>query len=831
MFKSYPATGARSRARALRLALLTSGALLAATGAFAQEAQVQAEAGVASDAAAAALQDANTGAATEAAAAAVDELVVTARNKKESLQDVPIPITAVGGDQLARERITTIADLTQRAPGLTATTPNARRTGVSLRGIGKTSGNDNMEAAVGVIVDDVFLGHVGMTYQDFTDLSQVEIIRGPQGTLLGKNASLGVIKYSSKAPSFDPEGLIELEGGISRSAFKARASYSDGLIDNTLAYRASAFLDEQEGDLLNIGPTGGHYHERNRFGGRIQFLYTPTENLSFKLNLDGAKSDENSNTKPFMVDPVRLNDNSLRTITYSTRLARDYFGGYTPIIGSWDVIDMDMAEPLETENSGASLVANWDAGNVQLTSITAVRSFGFNAKNDQEQTRFAISRSGTLVETEQLSQEFRISGALSDVLDYQAGLYFFKIETGSTGRSTYGKDAGAFFASNAQYATLNTVGGRPFLQSSLQDIISRNYQNPISESQAVFGQTNWKISDKATLTLGARYTLEQKTNTISKTSSKTDGSAITPTGNATADAIRASQLGTDYATIQGVPIDDSSVAWLINPNYKVNDDLTVYASVSYGGKSGAVAFENNGTPRNVLPEKTTDYELGFKSQWFDKALTVNVNAYYTEVEDYQNVTSEPDPTSASGFSSRLGNIPGIRAQGVEFDAFIDVSDSLTITLGGAYNDAIYTDWSTATCPRSFPTSVPICNNTGKQIVGAPRVNLVAGFNFEHEWPGSEFRVHAFGNTSFRSKHNLEQLLSPYGFQDKYAITDLGIGLIRDFDGREVELSVVGKNIFDKHYTTSVNDFSPSAPVGFDGIGPRRYVGALLRAKF
>src|SRR5262245_38662115 len=199
------------------------------------------------------------------ATSAIEELVVTARNRTERAQGVPVPISVLGAEQLDRERVFTIADLTQRAPGLTATTPNARRTGVSIRGIGKTSGNDNMEAAVGVIVDDVFLGHVGMTYQDFTDLERVEILRGPQGTLLGKNTSMGAIKYTSRAPSFTSESRFELEGGVNRSSLKARASHSDGLIGDELAYRASAFVDNEEGDLENVNVTGGHWHERHRF--------------------------------------------------------------------------------------------------------------------------------------------------------------------------------------------------------------------------------------------------------------------------------------------------------------------------------------------------------------------------------------------------------------------------------------------------------------------------------------------------------------------------------------------------------------------------------------
>jgi iron complex outermembrane receptor protein len=764
-------------------------------------------------------------------AEAGDDIVVTARNRTEKAQDVPIPISVVGGDKLARERIFTIADLTLRAPGLTATSPNARRTGISIRGIGKTSGNDNMEPAVGVIIDDVFLGHVGMTYQDFTDLERVEILRGPQGTLLGKNTSLGVIKYTSKLPSFTPQGTVELEGGLNRASIKARASYSDGLVDDLLAYRASFFVDKQNGDIQNVNPRGGRWHERNRWGGRFQLLFTPADNLSFRLNVDGAKTDENSNTKPFMIDPATTNDGAVRTTTYTTRLARDYFGGYKPIIGSWSTIDMDQALPLITKNSGVSLIANWDVGPVQLTSISAVRWFSFDAKNDSEQTKFAIARGGTLVDTHQLSQEFRATGNITPSIDYQVGLYLFTIDTESTSRNLYGADAGAFYATDAQYRTLNTTAGRALLRSSLANVYAINFQNPVSDSQAVFGQANWKATDRLTLTLGARYTREQKTSTYSRTSSFADGSALVSTGNATADAIRSAQTGTDLATIQGTKIKDDAVAWLINPSYKLTKDVLLYASASQGEKSGAVAFETNGTRRNVAPEKARDYELGIKSGLFGNRLSLNVNLYYTKVRNYQNVTSEPDPTSSTGYSSRLGNIPGIKARGVEFDAALNVGGGLTLTLGGAYNKATYTDWSTATCPRSYPATVVVCDNTGKQIVGAPKYNLVAGFNYEVALPGTGVTLHLFGNDSYRSRHNLEQLLSEYGWQKGYHITDLGIGLIHDFGDAKAELSIVAKNAFDTKYTTSVNDFSNTAPVGFDGIGPRRYVGALLRVTF
>jgi iron complex outermembrane receptor protein len=773
----------------------------------------------------------------------LSEVVVTSRRREEKLQDVPVPITVLSGKNLERDRIFDIQDLTKRAPGVTATTPNGRRTGIAIRGIGKASGNDSMEPAVGVMVDDVFLSHVGMSYQDFTDLDRVEVLRGPQGTLMGKNTTMGVLNYSSKAPTFYQQGTVEGEvggnqqTGVIPGAFKARASYSNAVIDNLLAFRGSMFINTQDGDLHNINTEGGTYNERNRYGGRLQFLFTPMDKIRFRFNADYAEGRENSNVKPKMFEPASFANGVSRTAnggrTFTSRISRDYFGGYQPIIGdnAWNNIDIGQAQPLPTKNGGVSGKLDWDIGPGTLTSVTAYREFHFDAKNDSDETKFDISRGGTKVDTKQYSEELRYAWAPLKWIDNQTGLFLMHTETRSEGRSLYGQDAGAFYASNGQYNTLNTAANRQFLRSSLNNVFVSDITTPATDSAALFDQVNLHFTDKATLTLGIRETFETKSNSATKLARNYDGSALTSTGNATANAIRAAQVGNVYDTKNADDTQEWSTSWLANPSYKINDDLMVYASAAGGQKSASIQFNtSDGTTIDVKPEKSLDFELGAKSLFFDKKLMFNTNLYHTTVNDYQATTSVPDATTQTGYRSQLGNIPEITLMGLEIDSAYYPTSYLTFNFGGAYNHARYTDWSTATCPAEIPTSVQaVCNNTGKRLAAAPELTGIFGVDL-HKPIASNLIGHAWANTIVRSQQNLESLLSVWGKQDAYQVTDVGIGLLTGKKNK-YELNLVANNVFDTQYTTSVNGFSSTYPVGYDGIGARRYVGLVLRSTF
>jgi iron complex outermembrane receptor protein len=315
-----------------------------------------------------------------------------------------------------------------------------------------------------------------MSYQDFTDLDRIEVLRGPQGTLMGKNTTMGALNYVSKAPSFTQQATVEGEvagnqqTGILPGAFKVRSSYTNGIIDDLLAFRGSMYIDNQDGDIHNINAqsNGATINERNRYGGRLQFLLTPTDKVRFRLNTDYAEGKEFSNVKPAMLDPTTFSDGSSRTagtgLTFTSRLNRGYFGGYKPIVGSqsWNQDDLGQVKPLLTKNGGVSGKLDWDIGPGTLTSISSYRELHFDANNDSDETKFDINVGGTLVDTKQYAEELRYAWSPTKWLDNQTGTFLMHTQTDSLSRTTYGQDAGAFYAKLSVQGVVKVFEAIPF---------------------------------------------------------------------------------------------------------------------------------------------------------------------------------------------------------------------------------------------------------------------------------------------------------------------------------------------------------------------------------
>ena len=800
------------------------------------------------------------------------EIIVTSRNREESSQDVPIPISVIQSDALIRDGTVSIQDLTQKAPGLEATTPNSRRTGIAIRGLGKSAGNDALEASVGVLVDGIFLTHPGMTYQDFTDLDRIEVLRGPQGTLLGKNTTIGALSFVTQQPAFAPAGAVNLAVG-ERNARQANGSFTNAIVDGVLAYRVSAFFDKQDGFLHNEGPDGGTTNEKNRAGGRLQLLFTPFEGFSALVNADYARSDERSNTKPVIqvltnyddaahtprvttpggtgvpTSAAQVAQQNTATNTYTSLFQRAYFGGYQPIVGSWDTEDLYHNLPVLTRNEGVSATLNWKLdSDLALTLISGWRSYDFDAKNDSQQTHFDTGRNGTHLTTGQESHEFRITQSIGPAFDYQAGLYFVHFWNQSTGRTLYGTDSGAFSAGNGDYNLLySTAAGRQLLQAALQNVYLTNTITPDTKSYAVFGQANWHFTERGTLTFGVRETYEHKTSTSTAAADLIDGSSLnnlTTLGQslgatalqiASANNIRATSIGPTYPTVTGTPIKAYATSWLFSPSYKVSSRTMVYASAAAGQKSGSVQFTSSGARANVAPEKTLDFEVGIKSQLLDDSLQVDFDLFQTRVRDYQQTTSLFDPTTTAlknngtlYYQSILGNIPEIMARGAELEGAWLLTKPLTLSYGLVYNHAVYADWDQATCPNELnvKSSTTTCNNTGRQIVGAPRFTSTVTLDY-HQAIVRGYEVHFWAANVYRSQQDFDNNLSRYGIQGAYGLTDAGIGVVAP--DKHFELAFVGRNVFNKRYTTSVN-VNSNGSIGYDGIGDPRWVGVELHAK-
>lgn len=457
-------------------------------------------------------------------------VTVRSRNRIEKLQDVPLSISVVQGEELSRLGATGIEEVTKRAGNVSWNLGNQRTSSLSIRGIGKVGQTEAQDPSVGVIVDGVSYAYNALTSSfDFIDIDTIEVSRGPQGTLLGKNTSVGNIIFNTKKPSFTPTA----DYGLSfqqRRGLQAWAAVGGPIVDNVLAWRGAFSVQRQEGDIQNQYNRNVTYTNRDRVSGRVQFLYRPSDDFNatarFEIQPRAAET-TNGRSFSFANKYTYLDGTAIPASTTSTeaRLGRRWFSqvkSYT-LDDYYNTLNNDAARGLVTGSSGASLEANWKlAGDHTLTSITAFKNYHFNAVND-EGTPFDIARNsgGYWNDYKQTSQELRISSGTGGFVDYQGGLYLIRVKNAAEYDRIWGNDAGAWYASASQYTTLDADGaGRYLLANSLANVKAAVNSTPgvqfiDNRSAAVFGQANWHLSDEITLTTGLRITREDRRNLTS----------------------------------------------------------------------------------------------------------------------------------------------------------------------------------------------------------------------------------------------------------------------------------------------------------------------------
>ncbi|PWB82424.1 MAG: TonB-dependent receptor, partial [Methylocystaceae bacterium] len=722
--------------------------------------------------------------------ATVEDVAVTARHREEKNQDVPLPISTVSGKALGKEQVYRVQDYVTKVPNFFAIQQNPRVSAVTIRGLGGNANSDGSESGVGVIVDNVFYTHVGFTWLDFVDLDHIEVVRGPQGTLLGKNTTIGSLIVSTKLPSFTRETTLETTYA-SRHRGQIRLNTTGAIIDDTLAYRVTFYGDKSDGWIDNQ-VNGQNFLDNNRFGIRAQFLLLAGNDIRNRLILEHYGSNEYNNFYPPIGDPTTFVGGGARA-----GWARKLIGlfGYAPSIDPGKNAALESQGRIRQNTDGVSNELNWQIGDHTFTSISAWRRFAFRPHNDSEYSPLPIFRFGYDVDVDQYSEELRLTSSTGQALEYQFGLYGLKEFVFSNNRTAFGQYAAPYFAGSLAVPSI-----------VLDGVEYDQYGKATTTSGAVFGQATWHITERLALTAGIRDTVERKQG--SNTAYAYSPGALPAALGAIRTAIL-NGFGGAFAFADAKTT--NSVSWLVNPSYKINDNILAYFSVAQGEKSGAVntgatpSATGAAAPVIILPERSTDFELGLKTTWLDGKLLLNGNLYWNDISNYQSAVAD---TTAPTYRSYLTNVGKVRLRGVELEARYSPVKNLWLTFGGAFNDARYVAYTDAPAPVEIfggagtanPAGVKSVDLSGRRVLGAPEFSGQIGINYEHpvDLPFGYRGVGFFWlSQTYRSGVALVNPLSSYGWQSAYGLTNLGVG-VRSEDDR-YSFQIWAKNVGDRRY--------------------------------
>ncbi|MFC0205695.1 TonB-dependent receptor [Novosphingobium soli] len=717
-------------------------------------------------------------------------ITVTARRRDEDVQSVPAAISVVAKDLLDRSYTVNTGLLSQLVPSLNYSSANPRNTAFTIRGLGSSvvavsQANDGLEPGVGFYVDQVYHARPATAAFDFTDIAQIEVLRGPQGTLFGKNTTAGAISITTQAPTFTPEAREEISVG-EKDFLQVKASGSGPIVDGLLAGRISGLVTSRNGVIHNV-VTGQDHNGIGNQAVRGQLLLTPSSMLSVRLSADFANFESECCTQVFL----RVGESLRAPARQYPALAAGV--GYAPAsTNPYDrLTDIDAHLGVDTSEGGVSAVAEWDMGGATLTSVTAWRFWNWDADNDRDYTGLPIQMSQHIPSRQdQYSQEVRITSSGDLRLNYVVGLYYFRQTITGRPISIYGPLAAYWLIGPTTGAN-----GMPVPGNLLDGYGTDGHTRFATDSYAAFGEANYALTDRLTLTGGLRYTYEEKEGEYASTVFG---------GLATSDpALVAAKLSVLRAQSYAARDKDGSLSGRANLAWHVADDVLGYASFARGFKSGGLnmsglPLDNQNQPALatavIRPEKNTTYEIGLKTDLLDRRVTFNLAAYWTRVEDFQ--ATIVDSTQTVALRGYLSNIPEVTVKGIEADATALLAPGLTIRLSGSYAHGEYTDYPAGPCPLELQgAATTACSLTGRRLSGLPRWAGSLGIHYEVPvGTGGNFVLHS--DTTARTGSYGDPSLSRYTWIEGYTLTNASVGY-RSSHGWEVD--VFARNLFDKDY--------------------------------
>jgi iron complex outermembrane receptor protein len=748
------------------------------------------------------------------AEAGLEVITVTARKRVENVQDVPIAISVLTAQDLDKTGTYSTEQLTRLQPSIQLISSNPRNTAVTIRGLGSVIGltNDGLESGVGFYVDDVYYARPGSAMVDLLDIERVEVLRGPQGTLFGKNTTAGALNLSTAAPTFTPEGKAELTLGEDGYT-QGKAIISGALVADKVAGRLAVSSTRRDGTVKNV-TTGAKQNDTNSQALRGQLLIEASPVVKIKLSADYAYQDPNANTQVF----VRYGATKRSAASQFPALAT----ALNYKVASENPYDrlVDVNSPIQARQilKGTSAKVDWDLGDFSFTSISAIRAWDWTPQNDRDYTALAIrTKSNNPSAQDQWSQEFRLSSNGSSDFDWVAGLYAFGQDVETHGTEQWGKD-GARWLIGANVPS-NLIDG----YTSNTDVYTS------TDSYAAYAQATWRVTDELRITPGVRYTKEEKSGDFTQVAS--GGLATTEAALITAKRgiARDQKYQADFS--------DSSPTGQLNIAYDLAEDKLVYLNWARGYKSGGInaagiPTDAAGNPSlvsaTVQPEKSTTIEAGLKTQWLDRRLTANFAIYDTQVTDYQANVVDAGPGALRGY---LANIEKVSVRGFEFDSRAQLADNWSIYATYAYTDGEYDSFRNGPPPlEELASGTSAFDLSGRAL---PGVSKNAGsVGTEYSWGGVVSGVtgewYSAADLSFRSDWNSDASVSKYLVVEGSTLVNLRVGFRTD-NGTDV--SLYARNAFDEDYLSFLSIQAGNSGAVYGHVGDPRNIGIRVKAEF
>ncbi len=759
--------------------------------------------------------DSRTGS-TGDSASELETVTVTARRREENAQDVPAPISSVSGSQLEFAHIDKVQDLQQALPNVNVAFIHARQSSIAVRGIGNNPANEGLEGSVGIYIDNVFLGRPGMAVFELLDIDQIDLLRGPQGTLFGKNTTAGVLNISTVAPEFDNQRSVSFSIG-QHGYTQAKAMINQTLTD-TVAGRWVVYKSHLGGFVKNDFD-GSDRAGYERQGIRGQLLIKPDNRFNLRLIGDHHEETADHAHMVYAYGPTNAAGS-----TVITRLAGINAG--LDINPDAYRVNLNAPQVSRTRQSGVSAEANWVLDNhFKLTSISALRSWQYHPHNDLDFTAAdGFRNTGFDVDDWQASQEIRLASPKGERFDYVVGAYAFRQAINNVNIVLPGLYAVEALALNAG------------LRDAFNNVASFTYGNMRTDSLAVFGQTTLHLDPATDLTAGLRFTQEEKRGSVYRpTWTDSTSATLSPTVIGT----RNSPLLFGAWASGPLHRQDNSLSTQLSVSRQLTPDVLAYAGFASGSKSGGFNINGVGSgpiagaqSLSVAPEKASNFDLGFKSQWLDKRLTFNGNVYFTRITGYQTNSYVVDANNLP--RAAIINAGSVEAKGVEFDVSARATPSLSLGLNGAYNDARYTSFTKAppALENNYGTGTGgVADLSGQPLNGAPRFTLNTSvhqrFRLADTYNAYVAATYAWRSSCFGDVSN-----SRYSRIPAYGVLNLSAGMgIVTGGATQWEMSAWANNVMDKRYYFAVNNNPTLAGTYYASAGQSRTLGVSLKADF